>query len=330
MASLVSVIIPCFNSENTIDRSICSVYEQNWPSIELIVINDGSTDKSEEHIKYWEKQFVKKEGYILKYIAQKNLGPGGAVKTGLNYITGRYLTLLDADDRFMQGSVSERAIYLDTHPECAMVRSNGYIISGENKWLFTESDVEKTGNVFEMVMCGKTYNWAGSYMVRTELLLNFYQEHAFYESRFGQNLQIMIPMANQGKCGFIDKPLMEYFWGENSLTRETDHRKAKEKKTRNAEGFLDIRRHVISSLPIPIENKNKWKHIAEVIYSRSLMRIGLEYEDIVMANKAVYMLKKLRAYSIDDRIVYYKNRNNTIGMFWRGVRRMLNTIYLRK
>ena len=330
MASLVSVIIPCFNAENTIDRSIGSVYEQDWPLVELIVINDGSTDKSEDRIIRWMQKFEKKEGYTLKYIVQENHGPGGAVKNGLNYVAGKYLTLLDADDRYLPGAISEKAYYLDTHPEYTMVRSNGFIISGENKWLFTYNDLEKTGDAFEMLMRGETYNWAGSYMVRTDIVADYYKNRPFYPSRFGQNLQIMIPAAYRGECGFIDRPLMEYVRDGNSLSKEIDPSKAKEKSIKNAEGYLDIRRHIISSLSISDEEKKKWSLIAEVICQRSLMQIGLEHDDRLLIDGAVYLLKELRAYTVEDRIVYHSKNNKLLSLFWRAVRKTVNASPLRK
>ena len=323
MSSLVSVIIPCFNAENTIDRSICSVYEQDWPSVELIVVNDGSTDASAEHIDYWERKFEEKDGYYLKHIEQKNCGSGGAVKTALKYVTGQYLTLLDADDRYLPKAISEKADYLDHHSESVMVRSNGYIISGINKWLFTYNVTEKTGDVFEMLMRGETYNWAGSYMVRTNILREFYENNDFYASRFGQNLQIMVPVAYYGKCGFIDKPLMEYIRAGNSLTKDINSAKAKEKSIRNAEGFLEIRRNIISSLPISDKDKKNWEHVAEAIYRRSLMQIGLEHGDVSLTDEAVHMLKKLKAYTIDDRIACSARRNKVAWICWRIVKKLL-------
>ena len=233
---MVSVIIPCYNAARYIDRSIKSVYEQDWQCIELIVVDDGSIDRSADCIHAWEPKFLLRDGYSLLYIHQENRGLGGAIKTALEYINGQYISLLDADDRYMPTSISEKAKYLDDHPEQSIVRSNGYIVSGERKWLFTYNAREKIGDLFEMLMHGETFNWAGSYMVRADVLLSFYKERAFYPSRFGQNLQIMIPVSYKNKSGFIDKPLMEYIRVENSLTKERDPVRAKEKSVKNAYG----------------------------------------------------------------------------------------------
>lgn len=100
MKPKISIIVPCFNSESTIDRCIDSIYSQDGDfQIELIVVNDGSTDLSEKRIQKWIPLFRDK-GYELKYIKQENQGPGGAINTGLKYVSGEYLSLLDAEDCF--------------------------------------------------------------------------------------------------------------------------------------------------------------------------------------------------------------------------------------
>ena len=67
MESLVSVIIPCYNAEKFIDKGLQSIYEQDYSCVEIIVINDGSTDKSEEIILDWKERF-KEKGFTFEPI----------------------------------------------------------------------------------------------------------------------------------------------------------------------------------------------------------------------------------------------------------------------
>lgn len=112
MDKRVSVIIPCFNGGEYLDTSIRSVYDQDWSNIELIIIDDGSTDRSKEIIANWEKAFEEK-GFVLTYVYQNNQGPGAAVSRGLKEVTGEYLCLLDVDDYYLPHSISLKANYLD-------------------------------------------------------------------------------------------------------------------------------------------------------------------------------------------------------------------------
>ena len=188
----VSVIIPCYNGEKLIDTSLSSVLEQTYSNIEVIVVDDGSTDNSKAAIEKWIDKYSEK-GYILKYVYQENRGPGGAVDTGLKHITGEYLTLLDADDRFLSESVEKRAEFLDNNPEYVGVRSNGWYVRESGRRLFICEDEEKQiTDMFSALSFGKTNNWAGTYMIRTDAIFKVYPDRSIYPSRFGQNFQLLL------------------------------------------------------------------------------------------------------------------------------------------
>lgn len=158
MIDLVSVIIPCYNGERFIDRAISSVYSQDYNNIELIVVDDGSTDHSKEKIINWKKRFDDK-GFSLVYIYQENAGLGGAIDTGLKNVTGEYLLLLDADDEYLPGAISTRVEYLREHPECDVVRANGWWIKGDHKHPFIYDEAEKQiQDVFLALLRGETNN----------------------------------------------------------------------------------------------------------------------------------------------------------------------------
>jgi hypothetical protein len=97
--------------------------------------------------------------------------------------------------------------------------------------LFIYDECEKNiQDVFTALLEGKTNNWAGSYMVRVSSLFKFYPEREIYQSKYGQNLQLLLPLLYNKKCGFIDKPHMNYNQQENSLTK-TNVEKSKKKKS---------------------------------------------------------------------------------------------------
>lgn len=248
MNNRISVIIPCYNAEKFIDTGITSIYEQDYPDIELIVVNDGSSDQSEDKVLAWVDSFQQK-GYQLKYFRQENQGQAAATSLALKHVTGEYLTLLDADDYFLPNSFQKRAEFLDAHPDYVGVRSNGWMVRGEQKELFITSDEEKSiTNLFDGLLLGKTNNWAGSYMVRTDILFDFYPDRSIYPSRFGQNMQILLPVAYKRKFGFIDEPLMVYAMHANSHSQAESVQAQCEKDDRNFYGYLDIYRYMVRSI----------------------------------------------------------------------------------
>ena len=91
--SLISVIIPCYNSGRTLKRTVLSIKKQTWNQKEIILVNDGSTDRlTIDVIK--ELQDEK----IIKLINQENSGLAAARNKGVNQSSGNYLFFLDADD----------------------------------------------------------------------------------------------------------------------------------------------------------------------------------------------------------------------------------------
>lgn len=108
----VSIIIPCYNGEKFINRCLNSILEQSYLDMEIIIIDDGSTDDSKQLIQKWKNIFSKKN-IEIKYIYQNNKGPASAINTGLKYIEGKYLSLLDVDDIFLENSIYERVNFLE-------------------------------------------------------------------------------------------------------------------------------------------------------------------------------------------------------------------------
>lgn len=95
-----SVIIPAYNSEKTIVRTLDSVFNQNYASLEVIVVNDGSTDNTEQVVKSYSDKII--------YIAQKNSGVSVARNTGFQHSSGDFIQYLDADDLLTEDKISKQ------------------------------------------------------------------------------------------------------------------------------------------------------------------------------------------------------------------------------
>ena len=94
---LISVIIPAYNAEKTIVRAIDSVLQQTYKNIEIIVINDGSTDGTELLVKKFKK--------AVKSVTTSNFGVSHARNVGIDLCSGTYLMFLDADDELLPDAV---------------------------------------------------------------------------------------------------------------------------------------------------------------------------------------------------------------------------------
>lgn len=94
---MISVVIPCYNSQDTIERALTSVYNQTYKDFEIILVDDGSIDRTRFVI---EEFFINKSSINYKYIYQNNSGPSKARNSGVEASSGKYIAFLDSDDEW--------------------------------------------------------------------------------------------------------------------------------------------------------------------------------------------------------------------------------------
>ncbi len=223
---LVSIITPCYNGEKTIARLMDSVLNQTYKNIEFILVNDGSTDNTENIVKSYEQKFTQ-EGMIFKYVYQDNKGLGGAINTGLKNFTGEFLCWPDADDYLETDSVYERVKFLKENPDYGIVTSNAYIRKEdnlENPTLLVKevTDRVKQENQFDLMLNGDSIFCSGCHMVRTEVFLDANPERSIYPARRGQNWQMLLPIYYKHKRYFLNKPLYNYIIYKKSMSKGAD------------------------------------------------------------------------------------------------------------
>jgi len=112
---LVSVIIPAYNAECYIDEALRSILVQSYQHIEIIVVNDGSTDNTSQRVAAF--------GNRVSYYQQPNSGgyPGIPRNTGIKHCAGTYVCFLDADDIMLPDKVQQQINFLDSHPDVGLV-----------------------------------------------------------------------------------------------------------------------------------------------------------------------------------------------------------------
>lgn len=119
----VSVIIPCHNNQAYVGSAIDSVLNQTHQNLEIIVIDDASTDDSINII----KKYSFREGFT--YLQnRKNLGAAATRNRGIEYATGDYIAFLDADDEWFRDKLKLQIAILQRYPESPLAYSNANVI----------------------------------------------------------------------------------------------------------------------------------------------------------------------------------------------------------
>jgi glycosyltransferase involved in cell wall biosynthesis len=111
---LVSVIIPVYNGEKYIKEAVGNVLCQNYPNLEIIIINDGSTDNSGKIIENLDTD--------VRYFKRHNTGPSLARNAGIKNATGKYIAFLDVDDLWPENNLSHLVQELEDNPGIDVVR----------------------------------------------------------------------------------------------------------------------------------------------------------------------------------------------------------------
>lgn len=117
--TLVSVAVCCYNSEKHLDQMIQSVLNQTYKEWELILVNDGSTDRTEEIV-----QSYIHAGYPIIYHHQLNKGLGAARNECVRLANGDYIALIDHDDLCLPNRLEEQVALAESHPEVGLFFSN--------------------------------------------------------------------------------------------------------------------------------------------------------------------------------------------------------------
>ena len=123
--SLVSIVIPCYNGEAYLKEAIESALAQTYRPIEIIVVDDGSTDRSSEIA----------QKFPVRYIRQPNRGLTKSRNLGVRKSRGSYVVFLDADDRLKPDAIKTGIRVLSEHPECAMAVGDHIFVSREGPHL---------------------------------------------------------------------------------------------------------------------------------------------------------------------------------------------------
>ena len=302
---LVSIITPCLNGEKYVHRFLDSILRQTYDNIELIFVNDGSTDKTEEIVLSYDKKF-KDKGVVFKYIYQDNKGLAGAINAGLKHFSGAYLCWPDSDDYLEDESIENRVAILEKYTDYAAVTSDAYIrhIDDLNKpigLISTTATNNFSENQFELLLKGESIFCNGCHMLRANRFLEAYPERKIFEARRGQNWQMLLPVYYKYKRYFLNEPLYNYIIYHTSMSRGDD---TEDKKLFRCSEHEDILINTISSIDMSEEEKINYIQLIEDNYTRRRLYIAFDHKNQQLLETQYNLLRKRNKLAMSDKIKY--------------------------
>lgn len=195
---LVSIIIPVYNGEKYIKEAVANVISQNYPNLEIFIINDGSTDNSGKIIESLDTD--------VRYFKRHNTGPSLARNAGIKNATGKYIAFLDVDDLWPENNLSHLVQELENNSNIDVVRGFAQLFrdteNGEKEYLgnpkesyrfyigaalYRKSVFKKVGLFDPALVFGEDTDWYYR-SVEKDISTKWLDEVTLFVRRHGENM----------------------------------------------------------------------------------------------------------------------------------------------
>ena len=287
---MISIIIPCYNAEKTIERCLESVINQTYKNIDIIVINDGSVDRTDSIIKRYTTD------KRIKYYNRSNHGIGKTRNFGIEKANGKYITFLDSDD-YLPNDAIDNLYKLAQKNKLDLVVSDYYV---DNKNIKSEKiksfSITNVKNNHDLILDVNLAPWNKLY--KKELIENIkFEENLKYEDA----PFVIESIIKAKRIGKLDKETYYYVVNPNSETTIRDER------------IFDIFK-ILDIIGRLVENKKELTEVYKTLCIRIICNYNIQqrYQKKIKTanrfiNKGFYYMKK-----VDPKYkhsVYFKNRS---------------------
>lgn len=199
---MISVVIPLYNKENCILDTLQSVLTQSYTNFEVLLVNDGSTDRSVERVQGISDSRI-------RLIHQQNAGPSAARNHGVNEAHYDWIVFLDADDILLPDSLASFAALTESHPEIAIFCSNFYFhVKGWPNLLYSYRYCDSLiKNNFRAWVYHRCMPRAGAAMFHRSLLLQYPYNECL---RRYEDAEVLFRLMRTNRIWQIPKPTVVY------------------------------------------------------------------------------------------------------------------------
>ncbi|HBV85236.1 MAG TPA: glycosyl transferase family 2 [Desulfosporosinus sp.] len=203
----VSVVIPTYNHSRYLTHALESVINQSYANLEVIVIDDGSTDGTADVIKPYRSK--------INYIYKENGGTPSALNLGLSTASGKYICWLSADDAFLEDKVAKQVGLMENDPGMGFSYTSFVVIDayGKKQYEVNSAFYPSRQEMVTRLMEGCFIN-GSSVMMRSNAL----EAVGFFDIGLPQahDYDLWFRFLRHYTCGFLPEHLLAYRWhGEN-------------------------------------------------------------------------------------------------------------------
>jgi glycosyltransferase involved in cell wall biosynthesis len=209
----VTVVIPAYNAKRTIGRALASVWHQNYPDMEVIVVDDGSSDGTGAEI----HRMCSRNLRLIRL--EENRGECGAMNVGIQQARTDYIAFLDADDEWLDNKLLTQIPILESHPEMSFIACGGESVDTEGR-VFETFGLEAppySPHEFWRGLVVKSYIAKPTVVARRAKLLDVGGFDETLKVSGDQDMWIRLALA--GEVGFVAEALIRVHDTPDSLTK---------------------------------------------------------------------------------------------------------------
>lgn len=211
---LISVIVPVYNTSFYLEKSLKSIIKASIKNTEIIVINDGSTDNSEDIILKYQNKYPN----LIRYIKQENHGLGNVRNVGLNEAKGKYIASIDSDDTIDKNFFKEAKKYLEQNVD--IVIYDWLTVTNEGKYQTAAFDYifdNEKYNRYEALLYTSIMPSTCNKIIKKELFDNL--NIKYLEDKYEDLSTNPFVLLEAETIKYINKGYYEYYIRSNSIMR---------------------------------------------------------------------------------------------------------------
>ncbi len=267
----VSAVITAYNSETFVKDAVESVLRQTLPVDEVVVVDDGSSDRTGEIV----KQFAERG---VRYLYQDNQGPGAARNCGVNETSGELIAFLDADDIWLKHKNQKQMECLLEHPDVALVSGFAWwwnVAKGVRK---VSGELPKNSSALKREIL--VHNVVGNpsmVLLRREALLDVGLFDA--NIQWGQDWELWIRLIDRYDVTIIPEPVIVYRWHFDNISHN--------RRFERLESFWSVSRNaILKSRPVwlrPFLLIRSWSKISHRRAVYAIEQKNMRWRQVVYA-----------------------------------------------
>lgn len=266
--ALISVIIPLYNREKYVAECLKSVVGQTYANLEIIIIDDGSTDRSGEIC----QEFVTSDNRI-KYILQPNAGVSAARNHGLQIATGEWIGWVDSDD-YIEADMYETLLGFACDKQCDMVRCEPYMLFSDRckvRSTYDHTFTDSSDRFIPDILTDKLQSYLPVTLARRKI----YKEITFPDGEIFEDTKMMFMIMKRcNKIGYLHHPLYYYRQHEQTICA------AMESTIKGKGEYFDalLAQHSFAAEHYPACAKQTLNHIARIAL-KTIRRYGTSHNE---------------------------------------------------